>query len=548
MSDPLILALRPLQLPAESGYEGNADEAVREVLTGSGVAGEDHVEHASLLIDEWLASGGPPTGLLLACARAAIRAGMPHTEGDRLAQRYPTLIEELDSLSLAVSIALGVISQAPLAYRLATTERMSATQVAIMLSQRLGGTYIPWKAIQRLLAAMRLSPQLDESDVIATISMDAQAAEGRLTDADLGEAAERVGAMATRLGFPGDAEELLRRLCPSSDPGETHIPYLQVLDYQCLIVEFFDHPPTYLYEFTPRGQLAVSYFNRFPPSLAPAGNPILNNFKAVDAANYGWARSRPPQAHALVDFLRSMAAMPFPARHEIARWIRQWIDHVVLLTDAGVAQFPTDIVTDSLVAKLMEFVSTANTGTYGVVEQRAVDAFTSAIHPTKSGWRSRGIGDAVNAANLPRRKLGDSDFQRPDERVVIAYEPHGGRLSRPYLLAHQKSLARVVEARLEEEWLGIADADEWSATVRFVAHDFDLDTLEPLRDTLWGVRVAVEFMTFDELARDVQAHAAPDAIREAVERYFLAALNRRQTPQRIRDTVATALGMQLVSP
>ena len=78
----------------------------------------------------------------------------------------------------------------------------------------------------------------------------------------------------------------------------------------------------------------------------------------------------------------------------------------------------------------------------GVIEQRVVDAIANRIRPT--GSRSRGLGDPVNAANTPRRKLGACEFQDIASSHVVAYEAHAGVLTETYVGAHLAGLDRGI--------------------------------------------------------------------------------------------------------
>jgi hypothetical protein len=509
---------------------------------------DDRSAHLAVLVDEWGDSGLAPGGSLLAVIKVAIEAGMPTTEGSLLARRYEQLLRSLAEENLDLGHALGLISQAPFGYHLAAVERMSATQVARVLTERLGGAFVSWQACQKLLSVLGLRPHLEWDPVETLLEKDRLAALGRFADTDPVSAAELVGVVATRLGFPGECAALLQVLVPSLDPDELQFPYLQAIEFQGVITRFFDHPPQFLYEFAPRGRVATNVFDRYPPALVPTANPILNNFKAIEAVDSAWARSRSVQAHALAGLLGGMASMPHPARRELAEWIRQWVRHVVGLLDSGFAAFPAGVASgNGMVSKVIDFVSAANTGTFGIAEQRLVDALSVLKHPDRDGWRSRGVGDAVNAPNLARAKVGDSDFQDTAGRRITGYEPHGGRLTTPYLAAHHRSLSRSIERRAEREMSAIADPVDWSVGVVFVAHQFSFDPTQPLKAVMHGVETVTTFTTFADLARDVTAIASSNDLQDSIEQHFFAALNRRQTPQAVRERVADALGITLVA-
>ena len=159
-----------------------------------------------------------------------------------------------------------------------------------------------------------------------------------------------------------------------------------------------------------------------------------------------------------------------------------------------------------------------------------MDAVASIAYPEDGGWRSRGLGDSVNASNVSRKKLGDCDFQHPEDRVVIAFEAHAGVLSDVYFLAHLQSLRRVLPIRVEE-WEGIADPNEWKAKIVFVAHDITVspELAGPLHDPS-GAIIEFEFLKFGEF---VQADAA--GLVDAFAHHVHAPMNERRTPDVVRE-------------
>jgi hypothetical protein len=239
----LLRTLRPLQIPSRPDREQEVAQAVSEALSTANVADKDQEVYLSGLIDEWQAEFGVPDGELRRLVRAGIKAGVPGDQGDLLARGYPALYEKLSEGFPPKEIA-GLISQTPFAADLASGQHMSATQISLLLGQRLGGTVVPWKTTQQLLASVRLTPKLERELVEAVTLRDEAELESRFADAAAEDAAEIVGRAADSLGFQGDCGLLLATLFPSLDSLEetAHLPYLQVLEFQCLTLEFFDHP------------------------------------------------------------------------------------------------------------------------------------------------------------------------------------------------------------------------------------------------------------------------------------------------------------------
>jgi hypothetical protein len=305
-----------------------------------------------------------------------------------------------------------------------------------------------------------------------------------------------------------------------------------MLHYQCVVAEFFDHALTILYEFAPRGAVAEWVFAQYPDDLSGAGNPFLNNAKAVDRLDAAWARAKDRQgllspASALFEIIAGLEVMGFAARQELAGWLRRWLLRMVRLT-RPLAQAVPDLPTVEAIDALLDAVATAETRTAGIIEQRLVDALALNRHLEHHGWRGHGVGDSVNASNVSRRKLGDCEFQNASKREVIAYEAHAGNLSQVYVDGHAQTLRRVVPMRIEE-WERIADLEDWKIEVVFVAHSFSCPPTDLQID---GMQVAVRFVEYSAFIAD------GSTAREMTELFAVhvnARLNERRTPQRVRD-------------
>lgn len=411
---------------------------------------------------------------------------------------------------------------------------MSAAQVATVLSARDRRVTFSWQAVQDVLARLGLRPELDQEQVQALLARDQELEELLFADADFFEAAALVGRVGADFGFPGDLENLLVRLFPP-DPatGGRHGPYLQMLHFQCTIAEFFDHAVTVLYEFAPRGAVAMWLFDIYPGDLAAARDPFLNNAKSVDRLDLPWARSKDQQgllspASALVEVVAGLEVMGFAARQELAGWLRRWLLRVIRLTRPLAREVP-DRPTVESVAALLDAVATDETRTAGILEQRLVDVVALTRHLEQDGWRSHGIGDSVNASNVSRRKLGDCEFQNAAERRVVAYEAHAGKLSQVYVDGHAQTLGRVLPMRVEE-WERIADLETWDVSVVFVAHSF---SCLPANLEINGMQVTVEFVVYADF---IGGAPAPEAMTDLFATHVNGRLNEPRTPQKVRDT------------
>lgn len=113
-------------------------------------------------------------------------------------------------------------------------------------------------------------------------------------------------------------------------------------------------------------------------------------------------------------------------------------------------------INSNSVKAFIGFVSTANSLTRGVLDQRLVDFLTRCIHPEED-WFARGLGSSVNETNASGRKYGDVEYLQLSNRSHIeAYEAHGGGLRDEYIQAHINSLHETVlyhkrEAELRNE-------------------------------------------------------------------------------------------------
>ena len=537
--------IRQLLLPISPSPEAEpaAVAAVAQRLKKLGIDESDHSERLRQLRENWHRSGAIMPHDLRDLVRRAIRAGFPEAD-HRFAQEFPTTHLDLQKQHvMSFEDAAALLSQAPMIRQLAVDQRMSASAIAKVLAARGAGSDVAWRAVAKVLSALRAKPTLvsgspaDEGTLEWLRAQDMAQADGRFLDADIEAGAELVGTVGTELGFRADLTDLLQVLC--TPDGDTFAPYLQVLHFQCSIAAFLDHPVTMIYEFSPRGGNTAFLLETYEP-LVGTLNAFLNNMKAVERLDGAWARSRKEhraRAHALVAVLDGMETMAFLPRAELAMWIRQWLLRVIVQSAPPpnpVPEHATAASVDRAMAALVADPSGTHTG--GVIEQRIVDALASTIHREADGWRPRGLGLPVHASNLSSRRLGDCDFQiaaAPGGPEIVAYEATAGRLTSTYLAGHLQTLRRSIAAR-GEELDAIADRGSWRARVVFVAHEFAADLPAPgaLPEADYaGVAVEVEHVTFTEL-RD-RAHNA-HVVAAFTERVH-AQLNQARTPRSARE-------------
>lgn len=525
--------IRSALLPVAPEREDRVVEAVATALARADVAEEDAASWLLLELTRWREEGRTSPGLQEA-VYAALTAG-DQRFGERLAPKYFDIHEGLqrkhflthDEACILLSHSLPIL-------RLAADDRCSSAQIAELLTARGVEVASGWKAIDEILRRLKTSPRMEREVVQKAFALDQQLEEAVFADADVVTAIEIVEAEAERLGYDGDLSAHLTGLLADDPP---FWPYLQILHYQAMILEQYDHPASYLYVFSPRGLAGQWLFAQYPDTLVEAGNPFLNNAKSVDVLSRAWARSKGrPEAHALVDLMSGLSGMAFLARRQLAARLRQMLHRVIRIRSPLDISLPQDL-TASQIGLLLRHVSAGGTQTRGIIEQRVVDALTHALHPEAEGWRPRGLGDSVNANNLSRRKLGDVDYQRVEDRIVVAYEPHSGCLSPIYIEAHERSLTRALSLRVEE-LEGVAEASQWKVKVRFVSHDTG-SSLPEGRD-ICGVPVSFAAETFSDLVRKTCELDLGPHFRS----WVLDPLNDRRTPRSVRERLLEIIGAE----
>ena len=199
----------------------------------------------------------------------------------------------------------------------------------------------------------------------------------------------------------------------------------------------------------------------------------------------------------LVGLLTGMEEMHYPARRELASWLRQWIVRIQE-RDRVEPRFLDWLDVDDDAFGLAAALVQQPTTTYGAVEQRLVDAVSLFLHPQDS-WSSRGRRDSVFASNLSRRKTGD-----------------------------------------------------WNIRIIFVAHEVD----SPSRSRqvfIDDFSIDVEVIDYRELL--TRAQLAIDARDDGVMQFttamnsdLIGALNEHWVPQRIRDRVLLLTGRRIGTP
>lgn len=436
-----------------------------------------------------------------------------------------------DTRSLSAREVVRLMSRVTLIYNLIESHRFSASQVSRLLLQLESDLDIPYRSIQKVAAQFCFVPTFDIKQIEQLCAADEDLMNEIFTDSSATEACERANDLAAGW-LEWDLGSRLRALIIEDGQlvsQSTNWPYLQLLHWSTVPLEWFDHPASYLYEFKPRGDAASYLFARYGLST---GNPVLNNAKAVSRLDIQWARNRAGKdAYALVEILAKLESLPFAPRRAVARIIRTWCMRMSSLSATSQVTVVTNDIS-KLVSACCQLISARETNTRGVLEQRIVDAL-SMLAFNAPGWRARGLGDSVNASNLSRKKLGDVEFVNANMRKSIAIEAHGGTLTQPYVLEHLRSLSRALLQRLESSWLDIDEAKNWTVKVIFVAHG--AVTALPERGSAYEVSFEYEYWDYDRLIQQALESASPEQINQAFDKYFITAINQPVVPQWIRD-------------
>lgn len=344
--------------------------------------------------------------------------------------------------------ASALLSQSVTIAGLLEGRRMSCAQVAAVLSAILGGYEYNWKQVQIVARNLRVLPAIDDTEARSVYEADEIESERRFADASPDECIEQIAHEAMSLGYIGPIANDLRRFYGNSDDYAPQ--YAVILHYNLLVAEFYDHPATAAYEFSPRKELSLELQREFHPSYRGTQSAYLNNSKGASAFDADWAWSRKPglrrNAIALADLLFYLSRMSYPARRELARSLRAWLARIENIHRA--LEVPVDIPDAAGMTRFFEGVARGNSRTRGILEQRAVDCLAMAMNCVHADMGvPRGLGDSVSASNSSKKKLGDIELLYRDERRIEAFEAHGGRLEGLYVDSQRHIEGSAVGAR-----------------------------------------------------------------------------------------------------
>jgi hypothetical protein len=521
-------SLRILQLPIRTSSELAACRVLSRFLGQRSIRYADSLIWTRLELSLWKENGIASDDLrdLVQRILSAEPTNAPELDSEEYFRSHERLRSEH---GLDHDESTAFLSHLNLAIELVRSYRFTGARVTQVLGSIDTRVHFSRQSVSQVIAALGFLSRITIPQLEFVWDQDGTFERVFFADADLPSSAEIASEAAAELGFRQDLESLLLTLAPTEELRR-YTPYIQILHFQCVILEFFDHSVLDLYEFGPRGTTVMNLIDRYPASLVSAGNPFLNNAKSVGTMDSSWVDSKKTSerdgARALFRLLSAMDEMSYTARRELAMIVRSWIMRLIRLAGEVQTQLP-EAVTLQQAQQLIDFIGAANTGTLGILEQRYLDTIASLRHPGEV-WRQRGIGDSVNATNVSRRKLGDCDFQNAVNRQIIAYEAHGGTLSSVYIQEHLRTLRKVVPLR-KVELEAVAPIEEWQATVRFFAHEIDPGQLGPVE--IDGLTINFELATFDSIQETL---AVDEALLVGFASWFLPSLRARRTPEDVR--------------
>lgn len=532
-SASLKTAIQTLLLPISGENLDDAVRAVELVLERMQVPNNEHIATLEREWRRWTVEGdqSPMLTKLLNSALSA-ETGLPSNFAGNYFKTYKKLVSDR---YLPPAQARSLLGNVLLIQDLLANKNMSCTQIARVLSVTQSDHAFNWEMVQPIARALGLHPQLNADACDAVYFDDAQREEERFGDASPQQAIDIVADIGDALGYEGSLYKDLKDFFADYKPG-----YGIMLHMGCLVLEFYDHPPKEApYEFQPRGAIAADLAKRFHSGYRASESPYLNNAKGAANLDAAWAWARQPgyigSALALAALLDRLGSMPYPARKQLAPWIRQWLHRIAREQEASYS--PVDELDEIQIRKFLSESAEGNTKTRGVLDQRVVDLLASALH---TSWENRGLGDFVNASNVRKRKTGDVEFSRPNEGVIIAYEAHGGPLANVYVDLHRQTLRQVLRHRNDELSLG-RTPEQWSITIKFIAHA--LGETKDFEETIDGYRVKWEFATYKSFFSEVESKVGFQLLMDNFGKLVINPINNTFVPETVRDRFRELAGL-----
>lgn len=431
-----------------------------------------------------------------------------------------------------------LLSKARVIGYLQSEERYSGSQVVKVLAATDNSLTVPFQTVNIIgeRFGTKVIPPAKEA-INETWERSRSYGDKLFADATVQESCGKAALIANGFAPIKSLESDLLSLSGFRSDNEPSWNYLQMLYWQALILEYYDHPASWLYEFVPRGSSATYALKKFEVST---NNPFLNNAKGTASLNWQWALNRGgDDAHGLVSILTLLEELPRTANVEVARILRAWIVRTFELQREQKTNLYI-IEPRSAYNRLINAVINGGTETYGVIEQRVVDAL-SALAFSDSTWTASGLGDHVNATNTAKKKLGDVEFASPETLQAVAIEAHGGKLTRAYVDSHNLSLSRNLKQRLLTSWASLAEASKWRVNVLFVAHTYS-DENFPKELVLHQVPVTFEYLDYSDLLARAVRNSSPDDFEVCFDNWVIRILNSQNVRQAVREKARKFMG------
>ncbi len=534
-------SLRSLQLPVDPTLEHKAPKVANAQLNEQGVPTSEQPDTVASDLREWETRGRPPLRLKLLVE--AILKECAGVDGDALAAGYFGAHKDLtERCELDFNAAKTLLSASRLVIHLITNERMSCAQAARVLSAPMRGSAYNWEQVRSLATRLGVAEPTLSADATQEVYVrDRDEEVTRFADSTPELELELLLDASRVLGFSNDAQSAFSRLLqPNFDAA-----LMTLLHFVLTVCELYDHPPAVVYEFKPRGEAMKSLQAR-NPLYAARGSAALNVAKAAVALDDRWAwgrkGNRRGDALALVAIFQGLEQMHYPARRELASWLRQWIVRMHA-RNSGNERWLDGVSAGSDAIQLIEALAAQPTHTSGTIEQRVVDALTVVLHPHEE-WVSRGRKDSVCATNTSRKKMGDCEYVRRSHTSIAAYEAHAGIVTDAYIDEHAASLEKVINAR-SEDLEARAPVEAWNILVTFVAHQ-SRASRQFEEKHIGDFVVGFEVVDYAEMLERVQSRldSLDDGLSQfvgAVNDNVVGPLNEIWTPQSTRDCVTNRL-------
>src|SRR5271170_3222087 len=244
-------SLRIFQLPIQVRSEFAACKALAHFLRRGAIRYEDSLTWTRLELNLWRESGRPSKGLRRA-VQAVLSVEVSNTTAFSSA-KYFSLHERLRSdHGFGHEESTAFLSHLNLAIGLVQAQRFTGARLTQVLSSIDTRVRFTRQSISQAISALGLRTEINIDQLDSVWKRDKSFEEVFFADADLSDSAEIAGEAASDLGFRGNLKTGLLFLAPVQELAK-YVPYIQMLHFQCVIPEYFDHSVLDLYEFSPRG-------------------------------------------------------------------------------------------------------------------------------------------------------------------------------------------------------------------------------------------------------------------------------------------------------